>query len=279
MDEFLLLCRRFGQLEDLVQAGGGNISVKLSDTHSVIKSSGYSLSEVMRDKGYTVFSHKDVTFDTPLAECVVSGSAPSMETYFHVFLYKYVVHVHPTTMLPFLCSKDPKGCIPYLKPGPELAKGIQDVWKGERVILLQNHGVIVTANTLEDVFATFVNMYENYRLSQYISLPDFWKLQDEFANEYVYKVSLAETHIYLPVLRKHNIRNLTPDVALFLRNSVHIEGEHLFLHAATKQKCFSILEVLRSYCEVVDQCDVALTELQVAKVLMCPTEKKRFAMP
>jgi rhamnose utilization protein RhaD (predicted bifunctional aldolase and dehydrogenase) len=278
MDEFLLLCQRFGQLEDLVQAGGGNISMKLSDTHSVIKSSGYALSDVTREKGFTIFSHRDVHSDRPLTDCVVSGSAPSMETYFHVFLYKYVVHLHPTTLLPFLCSKDSEGCVPYLKPGPELAEGIRSTWKGEHVILLQNHGVIVTGDTLEDVFAMFVGMYEAYRLPQYISLPDFWKVQDDFANEYVYKVSLAETRAYLPVLRKYNIRTLTPDIALFLRNSVHIEGDHLFLHAPTKQKCLANLEVLRSYCEVVEQCDVALTELQVVKVVMCPTEKKRLAM-
>jgi ribulose-5-phosphate 4-epimerase/fuculose-1-phosphate aldolase len=278
MDDFLLLCRRFGQLEDLAQGGGGNISVKLSDTHSVIKSSGYALSDVTRDKGFTLFSHKDVHPERPLIESVVSGPPPSMETYFHVFLYKYVVHVHPTTLLPFLCSKCPKGCIPYLKPGPELAKGIEETWKGEHVILLQNHGVIVTADTLEDIFAMFVGLYEAYRLPQYISLPDFWKLQDEFANEFVYKVSLAETRMYLPILRKHNIRTLTPDIALFLRTSVHIEGDHLFLHAPTKQKCLSTLEVLRSYCEVVEQCEVALPELDVVKVVMCPTEKRRLAM-
>ena len=278
MDEFLLLCQRFGHLEDLVQGGGGNISVKLSDTHSVIKSSGYALSDVTRERGFTLFSHKDVHPERPLLECVVSGSAPSMETYFHVFLYKYVVHLHPTTLLPFLCSKNPKGCIPYLKPGPELARGIQSTWNGEHIILLQNHGVIVTADTLEEVCSVFVTMYEAYRLPQYIPLSDFWKVQDEFANEYVYKVSLAETRVYLPILRKHNIRTLTPDIALFLRSSVHIEGDYLFLHASTKQKCLANLEVLRSYCEVVDQCDVALTELQVVKVLMCPTEKKRLAM-
>jgi rhamnose utilization protein RhaD (predicted bifunctional aldolase and dehydrogenase) len=277
MDDFLLLCRRFGQLEDLAQGGGGNISVKLSDTHSVIKSSGYALSEVTREKGSTFFSHVDISPDRPLADCVVSGPLPSMETYFHVFLRKYVVHLHPTTMLPYLCSAKAVG-IPYLKPGPELADGIRKVWKGEPVILLQNHGVIFTSNDLEELMSLATSVYETYRQPQYISLSQFWKIQDEFASEYVYKVSLAETRAYLPILRAHNIRNLTPDVALFLRTSVHIEEDHLFLHAPTKQKCLAILEVLRSYCEVVEQCEVALTELQVVKVLMCPTEKKRLAM-
>ncbi len=281
MDDFLLLCRRFGQLEDLVQGGGGNISVKLSDTHSVIKSSGYALSDVTREKGFTFFSHVDVHPDKPLAECVVSGPPPSMETYFHVFLDKYVVHLHPTTMLPDLCSTklEEEVFVPYLKPGPELAEGVRQVWKkGYAVIFLQNHGVIFTSNSLESILSIATGVYETMRLPQYISLEDFWKIQDEFAPDYVYKVSLAETRAYLPVLRKHNIRNLTPDIALFLRNSVHIEEDHLFLHAPTKQKCLAILEVLRSYCEVVDQCETSLTEHQLVKVLMCPTEKKRLAM-
>lgn len=279
MDDFLLLCKRFGQLEDLVQGGGGNISVKLSNTHSVIKSSGYALSDVTRDKGFTIFNHAEVAPWLPLTASVVSGPPPSMETHFHVFLRKYVVHLHPTAMLPFLCRANAPECVPYSKPGPDLASEIRERWRGESVIFLKNHGIIVTGDTLAAVLEECANVYDTYRSPAYISLKAFWSVQNEFPDEYVYKVSLAETRAYLPVLRAHNIRNLTPDIALFLRDSVHIDGDHLFIHARTKQKCLAALEILRSYCEVAESCETALNELQVAAVLTCPSEKHRLAIP
>jgi ribulose-5-phosphate 4-epimerase/fuculose-1-phosphate aldolase len=279
MDDFLELCRRFGHLEELVQAGGGNISVKLSDTLSVIKASGFALSDITREKGYTLFDHTKVQNDQPLDGAVISGPPPSMETYFHVFLRKYVVHVHPTGLLPALCKKQVSNAIPYCKPGADLAKKIQVLWDGGPVILLQNHGVIFTADTVSELMNIAALAYNSYKLPQYIPLREFWKVQDEFPDKYVYKVSLAETRAYLPILTRYNIRNLTPDIALFLHNAIHIEGEYLFICSKSKSKCLAVLEVLRSYCEIADQCENALTEMQVAEILYWPTEQRRLAMP
>jgi rhamnose utilization protein RhaD (predicted bifunctional aldolase and dehydrogenase) len=105
MDDFLELCRRFGHIEELVQAGGGNISVKLNDTLSVIMASGFAVSDITREMGYTLFDHTKVQNDQPLDGAIISGPPPSMVTYFHVFLRKSVVHVHPTGLLPALCKK------------------------------------------------------------------------------------------------------------------------------------------------------------------------------
>ena len=278
MDDFLLLCRRFGHLEDLVQAGGGNVSVKISETHSIIKASGFSLSDVTKDKGYTILNHSTVTNDGPLEPHVVCGPTPSIETYFHVFLKKYVVHIHPTTFLPALCQKSVPRAYDYCKPGAELARQIQKTYTGSNVILLQNHGVIFTADTVSELMDIAALEYENYRLPQYLPLRSFWEIQDEFPGEYVYKISLAETLAYSPILRSINIRNLTPDIALFLHNAIHLVGEYTFIHAPTKAKCLAILEVLRSYCEVVKYCGNALTEMQVAEILNWPSEQKRKAM-
>lgn len=280
MDEFLQLCRRFGQLDELVQAGGGNISVKLEGHLSIIKSSGIALSDVTKDKGYCIVNHERVKEsilcnDEPKLEALTfSSNIPSLEVYFHSFMKKYVVHLHPSTMLPYLCGACPEA-VPYFKPGFELSKEVYKRWKGEPVVFLKNHGVIFTADTIDELYTIATNTYEIYRRPGYVPLPTLWKLQDEYPDQYIYKVSIAETQAYLPILMKHNIRKLTPDIALFLYDSILVEDGFLFIRGPTKQKCIGILEVLRSYCESVDDCKHALTEMQVAAVLYWPAETFR----
>ena len=276
----MTLCRRFGHLEDLVQAGGGNISVKVSDSISLIKSSGVALCDVTKDKGYTVYDHGTLSanLDVPLDAVVVAGPAPSLETYFHCFLKRIVVHLHPTAMLPRLCRKTVPDAIPYCKPGVDLAKLIRSSWKGEPTLLLQNHGLIITGETVEEVMEVSSRIYELYRSERSIPLPLFWSVQDIFPDHYVYKVCHAETGVYLPILHAFNVRNLTPDIALFLHKAIHTDGPFLFLHAPTKSKCLAILEVLRSYCECVSPELHALTEMQVADILYWPAELNRKTM-
>ena len=283
MDDFLKLCRAFGQLDELVQAGGGNISVKLDGCHCIIKSSGVSLADVTRTKGYSIVNHASIAraleqdTEPSLAAHTVSGGNPSLEVYFHSFMKKYVVHIHPTTMLPYLCSRNATG-VPYAKPGFLLSKKIRSVWKGETTVYLNNHGVIFTSDSIPDLLKEANRVYETFRREDYIALDDFWRLQHEFPDEYVYKVCPAETRAYIPILKRNNIRKLTPDIALFLTTSVYVEDSFLFIHAPSKQKCMDILEVLRSYCECVEGCDVALTEMQAADILHWPAEKQRLAI-
>ena len=281
MDEFLTLCRAFGHLEELSQAGGGNISVKIDDTVSIIKSSGFALSEVSSSKGHTIINHQKVkeslneTIEPSLDSFVISGPKPSLETYFHSFLKKYVVHIHPTILLPHLCS-GASCCIPYQKPGFELSKSIYKQYKHEGCIHLQNHGVIFTSDTISDLLEIAHQEYETYRPTSSISLKQYWSIQSEFPDLYIYKVSRVETEAYLPIVKQYNIRKLTPDIALFLYDSVFVEHDWLFIKASTKSKCLSILEIFRSYCDSVKDCKHSLSELQVAEIIHMPQERYRL---
>jgi ribulose-5-phosphate 4-epimerase/fuculose-1-phosphate aldolase len=281
MDEFVKLCRAFGPLDELVQAGGGNISVKLSDEISVIKASGVSLSDVTLEKGYVLVYHRKVAEsllseqEPNLMDFVLSGvTKPSLETYFHSFLKKYVVHLHPTAMMPYLCKPNPT-FIPYFKPGFTLSRYIHSVYKGESILYLQNHGVIFTSDSLDELMYDIVNAYEQFRTPEYTHLPSFWKLQIQYPDMYIYRVCVAETRAYLPILKEHNIKSLTPDIALFLHGTVLVEEDALYIKAPTKQKCLAILEVLRSYCECVGKVSTKLTEMQVAEILYWPAEIQR----
>jgi ribulose-5-phosphate 4-epimerase/fuculose-1-phosphate aldolase len=280
MDEFLRLCRAFGQLDELAQAGGGNISVKLDDTYSLIKASGVSLAEVTREKGHCIVNHARIHeamsmgIEASLEESTVTSGKPSLEVYFHSFMKRYTVHIHPTVLLPYLCGPCPEG-ISYAKPGFELSEEVYKQWKGESVVYLKNHGVIFTCDTLDTLLGIAHETYERFRTPKYVSLDMYWNLQYEYPDYFIYKVSIAETRVYLPILKQHNIRKLTPDIALFLYDSVFIEGNFIFIRAPTKQACLGILEVLRSYCEVVEQCKHTLTEMEVAAILHWPAEKYR----
>jgi ribulose-5-phosphate 4-epimerase/fuculose-1-phosphate aldolase len=283
MDDFLKLCRMFGQLDELSQAGGGNISVKLEGELSIIKSTGISLSEVTKEKGYCIVNHEkikaslDQTEEPNLKYMTFSSGVPSLEVYFHSFLKKYVVHLHPSTMLPYLCGPCPEA-IPYFKPGFELSREIYKRWKGESVIFLKNHGVIFTSDSIDEILTVAADTYDVFRRPGYVPLKFFWKFQEDYPDQYIYKVSIAETIAFLPILVKHNIRKLTPDIALFLYDSILVEDGFLFIRGPTKQKCLAILEVLRSYCESVDDCKNALTEMQSAAILHWPAEKHRKTM-
>ena len=50
LENFILMSKYAGERFDIVQAGGGNSSVKLEDGSMLIKASGFSLSEIQTRK-------------------------------------------------------------------------------------------------------------------------------------------------------------------------------------------------------------------------------------
>ena len=263
MEDFRRLCSAFS-LEELAQAGGGNVSVKLGGDLALIKGSGSSLA-----------APSAVLYRLSTGEGILGGT-PSMEAPFHSRFRTYTVHVHPTAMLPYLTSPDCPG-IPYAMPGPALADSIPAEAYAQSVVFLRQHGVIFSADTISELLTVAADTYERFRTPAYVPLRLFWEVQAQFPEDVVYRVCPAESAVYLPILRRFNIRNLTPDIALYTYNRVHIQDDYLFLHAPTRESCLAALEVLRSYCEQVAACQTALTEHQVAEVLQSPRERSRLS--
>jgi hypothetical protein len=263
MDEFRALCKAFS-LEELAQAGGGNVSVKLGGDLALIKGSGSSLS-----------APTAVLYRLSTGEAVLGGT-PSMEAPFHSRFRTYTVHLHPTAMLPFLTSPDCPG-VPYCMPGPALAEQIPAQAYLQPVVFLRNHGVIFSADTVQELLDIASETYERFRTPAYVPLRLYWDVQAQFPDEVVYRVNPTESAAYIPILRRQNIQNLTPDIALYTYNRVHLQDGYLFLHAPTREACLATLEVLRSYCEQVDFCLQRLTEHQVAEVLQSQREQARLS--
>lgn len=182
LKNFIKLSKYFGCRFDVVQAGGGNTSAKLPDGTMIVKASGVYLSEVSENYGYTKVNNSEITNilnmnieekEKRAREKIVSeavnkanytkNSRPSIETLLHSILRKYVLHSHPVTINVIACRKDwaevfssifkdeKIAFVEYKTPGLDLALELKKVYKGEKIIFLQNHGLIVNADTTDEV--------------------------------------------------------------------------------------------------------------------------------
>lgn len=176
---------------DYVQAGGGNTSVKTENGEMLIKASGYLLSEMDKEKGYSIVDNKKVLeilqvlkvksdfskreLDTlagkMLQELILSGERPSIETFLHSLLYKYTAHVHSIAInihssksgwkekLALISSE--ALFVDYKTPGIELAlemlKEIDEYTlkfnRLPKIIFLQNHGLIISSDQYSEVLS------------------------------------------------------------------------------------------------------------------------------
>ncbi|MBO6205627.1 MAG: class II aldolase [Lachnospiraceae bacterium] len=183
MKGFVKISRYAGMREDLVQAGGGNTSFKISDTQMIIKASGYQLSDITEETGYAKVDHKAIeeffmNCKDPellteqdgkriLEQTLISGKRPSIETFLHSISGRYTLHTHPVVVNVLTCRKGgmevlkelfPEAMlVPYATPGIELAKAYYRAFKDlgqsrlPEIVFLQNHGLVVSADNADAV--------------------------------------------------------------------------------------------------------------------------------
>ncbi|MDD5691125.1 MAG: class II aldolase/adducin family protein [Candidatus Omnitrophica bacterium] len=185
IEQFVRLSKYAGERFDLVQAAGGNSSVKFDNGLMLVKESGNSLTEVELDKGYVELETKkiiEILEDKRLLslkkkekDILVRGllkdspqkqqRTPSIEIFLHALLYRYTLHVHPLVINAIVCRKDYSkilrglfsekiAVVNYVTPGIELALKLQKViqkyqnahHEKPKVVFLQNHGLIVSSD-------------------------------------------------------------------------------------------------------------------------------------
>jgi len=192
--ELIDISRKYGQDKNYTIAGGGNTSFK-TEKELWVKASGYGLGDIARDgfvrmdrKLLDIISQKrysknpfqrerEVKEDLEKA-CLEKGKRPSVETSLHNAIdFRYVVHMHPFLVNAVLCSNHAEECvrnlwgeqvlyIPYTDPGYVLFKKVEAeilVFKNQKgfspkVILMQNHGIFVGANTIDEVEQLYRNI-------------------------------------------------------------------------------------------------------------------------
>ena len=157
--EFIELSRYAGMRFDLVQAGGGNTSVKLDARTMLVKTSGAHLSEIHESKGYVGVDYPEISrivdsadewrnVNRRLRDLEVvrrvdmatkpspKGTRASIEVFMHAVLGRFVLHTHPIAVNLITCRKDwdkilndlfsRSLCISYYSPGIELGVVLYD---------------------------------------------------------------------------------------------------------------------------------------------------------
>lgn len=216
------LSKYAGMREDIIQAGGGNTSVKINDETMFIKSSGYQLSEMEENVGYSKVNYKKIvdyfrsnleikrSDEKELLEnTLIEGKRPSIETFLHSITEKYTLHTHPLLINVFTSRKNGmkelKSMFPdslvidYQTPGIFLAKEFFDKFlklenpQKANIVFLKNHGLIVSGKNMDEVIELHESILETlenklkvnmraYRNSTFL----FKKLEDFIENNIVY---------------------------------------------------------------------------------------------
>lgn len=199
--ELVQMSNFYGQNEDLVLGGGGNTSYKDKGKGIMyVKASGFCLADITRDgfaamdmtrlgeimlKSYPQedeLREKLALEDLMNARMPGEKKRPSVETLLHALLpQKFVLHLHPTAVNGLTCSQQVEywykllnpDCIyiPLTKPGYTLAavckkeidKYIAEQGGEPYLLLLQNHGLFISADSVEELqrkFKDFMNMVD-----------------------------------------------------------------------------------------------------------------------
>lgn len=196
LKELLTISHYAGMREDLVQAGGGNSSVKLDDRTMLIKASGYQLAELTETSGYSTIDYSAVRDALPegespaplteedgkniLASALLGGGKPSIETFLHAVTDVVTLHTHPIAVNILAVRKNgmdilkrlfPEALVVgYETPGIKLAQEYfmqvrQNRGKENQIIFLKNHGLIVAGKTAKEVIEkneTILKIIETY---------------------------------------------------------------------------------------------------------------------
>jgi rhamnose utilization protein RhaD (predicted bifunctional aldolase and dehydrogenase)/NAD(P)-dependent dehydrogenase (short-subunit alcohol dehydrogenase family) len=196
IQDLIDISRFFGVDSRFVIAGGGNTSYKNAEKLWV-KASGSSLATISED-GFAVLdraklnilserqysnnaAEREEQVKNDLAAATISkGKRPSVETSMHNAIgFSFVVHLHPTAVNGLMCGNNAESdlkklfgekalYIPYTDPGYVLFKKVEDSIIAFRskfgeepaVIWLQNHGIFVAADSIEEIKVLYTSIIE-----------------------------------------------------------------------------------------------------------------------
>jgi rhamnose utilization protein RhaD (predicted bifunctional aldolase and dehydrogenase)/NAD(P)-dependent dehydrogenase (short-subunit alcohol dehydrogenase family) len=196
IQQLIEISQFYGRDSRFVIAGGGNTSYKNAEKIWV-KASGSSLATItedgfavldraklnlMSDKVYSAnAAEREEQVKNDLADATITkGKRPSVETSMHnVIDFAFVVHMHPTLVNGLMCANNAQAdlqklfgakalYIEYTDPGYVLFKKVEDAIKAFRaedgaepaVIWLQNHGIFVAANSIEEVKVLYTKVLD-----------------------------------------------------------------------------------------------------------------------
>jgi len=307
VNDYVLLAKLFGSCIHRVQGPGGNISIK-ENKEMIIKTSGTCLNQTTISSGYVVcninsLKEKLDTQDENVLSCVERGDLnkpPSLECFFHLLPSRIIVHIHPTCLLSILCSKEAKTkltiifpnslVVPYQKPGITLGKTILDAYNNESFIFLENHGVILCADTIESIIEMYgvieSRLNSHYsRIEQEYSYIKKWKLDGILKPSYIVKPSQIPTTFpaltpdqYLFLKKSPFIINQTTDSFDASKYSIIVDKTFVYIIGKTIQQCQYIEEILLSFLEFYKVSENILSQENLFEITGCPKEIYRLSL-
>ena len=212
LQQLLEHSRRYGSDSAYVLLGGGNTSYKDGRT-LYVKASGHALGTIGKE-GFVRMDldlldqiwHKQYSEDDEAREdevlkdmmfCRLEGETalPSVEAFLHALLpFPYVVHLHPALVNGLTCARDGEAAVHRLfgdalwvelvKPGFILANIVRQrllehqkkTGKVYSLIFLQNHGVFVGGQSLEEIEEVYHQVLATIE-AQLVRRPDFTDLE------------------------------------------------------------------------------------------------------
>jgi rhamnose utilization protein RhaD (predicted bifunctional aldolase and dehydrogenase)/NAD(P)-dependent dehydrogenase (short-subunit alcohol dehydrogenase family) len=189
IENLITISHFYGNNKDYVIAGGGNTSYK-DENHLWVKASGTMLATItedgfaildrsmLNDMAEKVYNEDSSTREAQVKEDLFKAAVypeknlrPSVESSLHnIIPFKFVVHTHPTKANAVLCSVNSEKVInelfgntalyvSYTDPGYVLFKKVDNELKkftatsGQtpHILFLENHGVFVSADSIEEI--------------------------------------------------------------------------------------------------------------------------------
>ena len=242
--------RLLGKEPSLVLHGGGNTSVKITETNLVgdeeeilyVKGSGWDLISIEKEGFSPVrmehmmklsklesLSDPQMVNELKTQLTNIAAPAPSVETILHAILpFKYVDHTHADAVVTISNTLNGEArireiygnrviVIPYVMPGFDLAKEVGRLFienatdKTEGLILL-NHGVFSFGNTARLAYGRMINLVDT--AEQYLISHNAWDVERSFN-----KVTAKSIHIEVTQLRKGISSVVGSPVLLNITNS------------------------------------------------------------
>jgi len=249
IQDFIKISQIIGSNVAYVQGGGGNTSIKLDNHKMVIKASGTQLKAMDQQKGYSIVDYKSINqylvkpdidenlFSNKIKSFVLeTKNHPSIETGFHAILGNCVIHTHSVYANILTCSIEGQTIakklfpdalwIAYQTPGRDLTIAIKDaIFKsnaGVSIIFLQNHGLIVTADTAQNTLDIHENV--NQKIKKYFNLNN--------------ATAMLQNNVDLDYMNTHI---LFPDQVVYV-----LSGESLLKTTAAKETIWSYFYLLET---------------------------------
>ena len=210
--------RLLGQESSLVLHGGGNTSVKITETNLIgeqeeilyVKGSGWDL-EFIEKAGFSpvrinhmlslakLDSLSDPQMVNELKTQLTNSSSPtpSVETILHAILpFKYVDHTHSDAVVTVTNTLEGEDrireiygervvIIPYVMPGFDLAKDVARIFSEQSTdktegVVLMNHGIFSFGESAKDSYNRMINLVSE--AENYLISKNAWDIEKPEAN-------------------------------------------------------------------------------------------------